>query len=316
MNKKTRGVLRTVTDRFNLSNDGRKLGANKRNYIIQSVKDMISNENTKELLRLKEAVGYYGHKPRERANKLFIGESEIVNINGNSVVVDNVPASRTTDISVDEKTGVVTHTQEILDTPSGKIINALIEAGQGGWSWATGGRDTQQASYAKTFAGFDYVLQPNYLSLDHPSMLMESVGDRESAMFESLSRIGIDEESARKVLKIGNDTQFNIEQHAELEQQTYFLEGLVSDLQSKASSKDLLLSTIEQSLPVFLSSKEKLALKNMASDDDIKTVKNLFESIAQSKLHTLPKSSDSEKHVKELVKHNNMVNFSQSKSFR
>ncbi len=50
--------LRQVTDRFSLFNDGRKLGANKRNYIIKSVQNMIASDATQEALRLGEAFGF------------------------------------------------------------------------------------------------------------------------------------------------------------------------------------------------------------------------------------------------------------------
>lgn len=320
MSKK--GVLRTVTDRFCLFNDGRKLGANKRNYIIKSVKEMLNNERTQELLRLKEAVGFYGHKPRERAQKLFLGESEVINVNGRTVVVDNVPANRTVDISLDENTGIVTHTQEILDTPSGKIINALIEAGQGGWSWATGGRDTPSASYAKTFAGVDYVLQPNYLSLDHPTMMMESAKDRESAMFEAMAGIGINAEDTKKVLAMGESSAFLVEQCADLEQHNMYLESVAAEQEQNALAAQkkftMLVESIENSLPVFLTSEQKAAMESLDSERDIEVVRSMFESIGRTNFESLP-INNAKQHLKPSVKQHgvsNMIKFGTTKTFK
>ncbi|GAL07865.1 phage protein [Photobacterium aphoticum] len=106
------------TDRFNLFKDGRKLGANKRNYILSSVRQMFESLQTRELLRTGEAFGYYGHGMREKAGKLNLREIEVVNVDGKPVVLQNVPACRTLDISVDDD-GTVTHTQEIFDTAPG-----------------------------------------------------------------------------------------------------------------------------------------------------------------------------------------------------
>lgn len=321
MNKK--GVLRTVTDRFSLFNDGRSMGANKRNYILSSVKSMFENAQTQELLRLKEAVGFYGHKPRERAKKLFIGESEVINIDGRPVIVDNVPASRTVDISLDESTGIVTHTQEILNTPSGKIVDALISAGQGGWSWATGGRDTSQASYTKTFAGVDYVLQPNYLSLDHPAMMMESIEDRETAMFEAMASVGIDAIDTKKVLAMGESSAFLVEQCSDLEQQNMIMESIANEQTKKAALAErkltMLVESISSSLPILLSSEQKAAIGSLSTEDDINVINKMFESIARTNFDSLPLSKTAtnlEVKAKNHYTTNNMIAFSSGKLFK
>ncbi|MEC6833041.1 head processing protein [Photobacterium toruni] len=320
MSKK--GVLRTVTDRFCLFNDGRNLGGNKRNYITSSVKSMFESAQTKELLRLKEAIGFYGHKARERANKLFVGESEIIYIDGKPVAVENIPANRTIDISIDEETGIVTHTQEILDTPAGAIVNALIESRQGGWSWATSGRDGQTASYANTFAGVDYVLQPNYLSLDHPSMMMESVTDRDTVMLEAMNRIGVDESSTQKVMAIGDSSGFLIEQVTNLEQQNMYLESLVSVREGNVAVAErklaMLIDSVEQSLPIFLSDEQKSAIHSLKSENDINVVQSMFESIGRINFGNLPINSHKGQTTAtvQAPKVDNMVQFGSHKVFK
>lgn len=169
--------LKQVTDRFSLFNHGRKIGANKRRYIVKAVQDMLNNDETQESLRLGEAYGFYGHGARERAKKLSLRETEVITIDGKPVVVENVPSNRTVSVTCNDD-GIVEHTEEFLDTPTGKIALSMWESKAGGWSWATGGRDSANAAIATSFHGFDYVLKPNYLSLEHPAMMMESSGKR------------------------------------------------------------------------------------------------------------------------------------------
>lgn len=293
------GVLRTVTDRFCLFNDGRKLGANKRNYIISTVDKMINSEETQELLRLGEAVGYYGHGNRERANKLFLKETEVIMVNGKAVVVENVPSNRTTAISLDKKTGIVTHTEEILPTTAGRIIDSMIESKQGGWSWATSGIDTLKLSSTDTFAGVDYALRPNYLSLDHPSMMLESVGDRESLLLESLqSNVGLDLDSAKKVIMIGENDNYLVDRCLKLQNDVLILEGMVSE--NEFIANELLLAKEERTnagemileamsnLPIYMTEEQKKALINMKSEHDRNVISLLFESLKKTDMSTLP----------------------------
>ena len=330
--KQNNSVLRTVTDRFSLWNDGRRVGANKRNYVIKSVKDMLNSDHTKELLRLKEALGFYGHKPRERAGKLYIGESEVININGHPVVVDNVPASRTVNVSLDEKTGIVTQTEEILDTPTGRIVDSLIGSGDsccaGGWSWATSGRDTAQASYTKNFAGFDYVLQPNFLSLNHPTMMTESI-DRNALMLEALQSAGVSIDDADRMIEMGNSAVYLSEQCASFEQREMILEGMISELNDRIVNSDnqltisenkipALLDVMDNSLPVFITDDQRSAMLRLATDNDKMIVKSMFESIAGINISGLPinHQNESKNVVKQSIKPKNMVSFGGSNLFK
>ncbi|MCV4783918.1 hypothetical protein OFM36_31255, partial [Escherichia coli] len=81
---------------------------------------------------------------RQLTGKLEVPETSVIMVEGRPVVIDNVPACRTVAISVDDN-GIVTHTQEILNTEPGKIVAAMIESRAGGWSWATGGRESSRA---------------------------------------------------------------------------------------------------------------------------------------------------------------------------
>lgn len=297
---KKNNVLRRVTDKFSLFNDGRKMLANRRNYILESVNSMFNSDLTKEKLRLGEAFGYYGHGKRQFANKLDLAETEIINVNGKPVVIDNVPASRTVELSVD-KNGVVTHTEEILDTQAGKIVASLIDSGCGGWSWATGGKNLSNGdSLTSTFSGFDYVLQPNYISLNHPTMMLESIGaaDTNEMILESLQNAGLDRESAIRTANRWINSQVIAGGMVEVEQENLLLESLLkerdaqieqlqSSIQTQAKSGEILLEAVSK-LPIFLSNEQRDALLSMRTDLDKSIVCALFESVANAKINNLP----------------------------
>lgn len=295
MNKEPK-ILRTVTDRFSLFNDGRKLGANQRNYILSSVRNMFESIETQELLRTGEAYGYYGHGNRARAGKLQLGETEVININGKPVVVENVPGCRTKSISVDDN-GIVTHTQEVLDTPAGRIMDSLIASGAGGWSWATGGHDTKAASYTRNYAGMDYVLQPNYLSLDHPAMMMEST-NAESMILESLRSTGLDDASAALAMRMGMGDEHLAVRVTELEQDLMILESVRienSELATKVQwheeanqARESLLMEAINKLPVYLTDEQKQAFVRMRDEADCKVVAKMFESLGRADFNSLP----------------------------
>lgn len=155
-------VLKTVTDRFCLYSNARKGRQNGRQYVLSAVKTMLESKETQEGLRLGELFGYYGHGRRQLTGKLEVPETSVIMVEGRPVVIDNVPACRTVAISVDDN-GIVTHTQEILNTEPGKIVAAMIESRAGGWSWATGGRESGKIAVTTSFHGVDYVTTPECL---------------------------------------------------------------------------------------------------------------------------------------------------------
>ncbi len=282
-------VLKTVTDRFSLFEDGRNFAANRRNYVVRSVQNMIANPRTQELLKLREAFGYYGHGARERAKKLSIAETEVIKLNGQAVVVENVPSNRTVNITCSDD-GIVEHTQEILNTPTGLIVDSLHESSAGGWSWATGGRDNRQLSIANSYHGMDYVLQPNYLSLDHPAMMLESI-DQETALLESLQERGFDSDSATKIAQGFSHQGICVDRFAALETDVMYLESVNAELQDKLAARDtygsMLLEAV-QSLPVFMTDAQRDAMARMESEQDVATVQAFFESVARADLSSLP----------------------------
>ncbi|UTZ44512.1 hypothetical protein [Vibrio campbellii] len=280
-------ALKRVTDRFSLFNDGRKMDANKRNYVVQSVQQMIASAKTQELLRLGESYGYYGHAPRARANKLDIGETEVIMVKGKPVLVENVPAARTIDIKCTDD-GIVEHTQEFLDTVTGKIALSLWDSGAGGWSWATSGSDGRDRSFARGYHGMDYVNQPNYISLDHPAMMMESLGN--DMLLESLRNHGFDYEDATAIsahIANGGHAQDNADQ----EQTMMYLESvnkeLGVELEVSKRQNDMLLEAIE-SLPIYMTDAQRNALVDIGGDGNQEVVQAMFESINNAQARSLP----------------------------
>lgn len=283
--------LKQVTDRFSLFNHGRKIGANKRRYIVKAVQDMLNNDETQESLRLGEAYGFYGHGARERAKKLSLRETEVITIDGKPVVVENVPSNRTVSVTCNDD-GIVEHTEEFLDTPTGKIALSMWESKAGGWSWATGGRDSANAAIATSFHGFDYVLKPNYLSLEHPAMMMESSG-QEDMLLESLRNVGgFDDESASNIIRsMSSAAMYDHELLIEQEQERMYLESVNADLKSKVEAQEQFRSMMLESLsrlPFYMTDEQKAALMRLDSEHDKKVVDAMFESFGAKPLDTLP----------------------------
>lgn len=280
--------LKRIKDRFSLFNDGRKLDSNKRNYIVKAVQQMINNERTQEQLRLGESFGYYGHGPRQRANKLDIGETEIIMIKGKPVVVDNIPAGRTISISCNDE-GIVDHEQEFLDTATGRIALSMWESAAGGWSWATGGDDTKRASITKSYHGMDYVKQPNYLSLNHPAMMMEGV-NKDDMLLESLKNNGFEQDDAQSIVDAMSEAAIETSS-VELEQQIMYLESVQAELQSKLDNTENALSMMigaAESLPIYISDSQRAAMADLSESRNQATVKAMFESVGNNQAKTLP----------------------------
>lgn len=280
--------LKQVTDRFSLFNDGRKMDANKRNYVVQSVQKMLSSPKTQELLRLGESYGYYGHAPRARAKKLDIGETEVIMVKGKPVLVENIPASRTIDIKCSDD-GIVEHTQEFLDTVTGRIALSLWESRAGGWSWATSGNDGRDRSFARGYHGMDYVNQPNYISLDHPSMMLESAGN--DMLLESLINNGFESSEAQSIADHIACGRVSVHDAAHQEQTIMYLESvnkeLADELEMHKRKNNMMLEAIE-SLPIYITDAQREALCNIGSKGSKEIVQSMFESINRSQHRTLP----------------------------
>lgn len=296
---KKHGVLDVVTDSFNLKDHGRSDG-NNRNYLVESVKAILNNPFTKERLKLGELYGYFGHNRREMAGKLELNETEIIYRDSKPVVIDNIPACRTIDISVDDQ-GIVTYKQEILDTPSGRAVKALVDAGVGGWSWVTGGVQTIKGVIAKSFHGFDYVKHPSYISTSKQQMMFESTGcQTENELIEMmLESQGFDKDQGIKICAMLEKKTPSIIEYEELTQDVMMLESIINERDNvikeyavtHANRETFMLEALKNS-PIIINQSVLTALTNMKDDNDCQTVKAFFESLIRDDLPLGSKHTD------------------------
>lgn len=305
-------ALRTVTDRFSLVDSNRKhTPQNGRNYIVSAVRATIDSPEVKERIGLGEMFGYYGHTNRalyhRETGSLDLPESCTVTIDGQKVVLYNVPSNRTLDISVDDD-GVVTHTQEILDTEPGRIVDGMERSMAGGWSWATTGPTQDGVSFMRGFSGVDYVATPNYVSLNRSPAMLESVTDVEQWRLDCLANAGYATDSARNLLAHmdlmkRDDLMLESAYKAPVfESQILMLQGQLMHMQKAMSEqvamlesanaikdrREDLLKSAQRLLPVFMTDKQRKALLQMATPDDLQEVCAMFECITGGGLNTLP----------------------------
>ena len=308
-------ALRTVTDRFSLVDNIRKHTAhNGRNYLMSAIRATISSPEVQERINLGEMYGYYSHTNRALYHKetgnLDLPEVCYVTIDGKPVMLKNVPSNRTLAISIDDE-GIVEHTQEILDTEPGHIVNGMERSMAGGWSWATGGSDTA-ISRVTSFHGFDYLTTPNYISLNRKAAMLEGVSDMHTWRLEELIKSGYTEQGASDILKHFDQMQSHemmfesAQRNVHLQSDLLIMQGQMMELEDKIrqsgtaldeanrerNRRDAMLETAIRTLPIFLSEEQKKALLRLDSDDDLKTVNAMFESIAAGNLNSLPIGSN------------------------
>ena len=107
---------------FSLLDEGRQYTGNHRKYIIENAREICNSPATKEKIRLREALGFYGHGRRILAGKMNIGEVEAVTLpDGGKAIVSNIPCNVTVAFDVSPE-GVVSHSQEV---PCRRILMGL-----------------------------------------------------------------------------------------------------------------------------------------------------------------------------------------------
>ena len=193
------GVIDRVECSFSLLDEGRKYTGNHRKYVIENAREICYAPETREKIRLREALGYYGHGGRQLTGKMDLSELDVARTpSGNEVLVTNIPACVTTAFEIDRK-GTVTHTQEILDSDTGRIVQGLNRSRVGGFSWACPGTDGGRSGKTTLtgFAGFDYVLNPGFST--NRGYVLEGAGDAERLVLEAVMSVVGDEGRARAI---------------------------------------------------------------------------------------------------------------------
>lgn len=312
-------ALRTVTDRFSLIDNIRKhTPHNNRNYLLSAISATINSPEVQERIKLGEMFGYYGHTNRALYHKetgsLDLPDVCYVTIDGKPVMLNNVPSNRTLEISINDD-GIIEHTQEILDTEPGHIVDGMERSNAGGWSWATGGSDAA-ISKVSSLHGFDYVTTPNYFSLIRRAAMLESTGAHALRLTELL-KSGYSEQGAADILKHFEQMQSHelmiesAQRNMYLQSDLLIMQGRLMELEEEAKQQkaDLdeaqalrqrraaMLESAIKTLPVFLTEEQKTAMLSMSSEDDLKTVEAMFESIATGHISSLPLNNSGRREV-------------------
>ena len=294
--------MRVVKSTFNIFEHGRTTH-NNRPYLLAAVKRIIESDKVQEALKLEELFGYYGHGKRQMADKLTPSELEVVTVQGKPVVIEQVPSNVCVGLSIDDK-GNVTHSERILDTQTGLIVDAMESSGVGGWSWAASGSANNFAG----FGGFDYVKRPSYISNEKRTKLMlESIGvdTVDECIIHNLQSAGLSEQESHLILESWDEAEEENISESSLRLQCLMLESVIDDKEKvhkqvvadltaerdnvqcwKEKREKLMLESLS-SLPVIPTDEQKEAFINLSDENDLKIVASMFESV-QEQLMTLP----------------------------
>lgn len=273
--------LKTVTETFNIFNDGRQHNPAPQNFALNAVQRVLTASKTLELINLGEAVGFWGHNVRELTNRIRPKETEIITIDGKPVIMNMVPAIKTREAGCDNQ-GNVTHTETFLDTEGGRASLACYEAGVGGFSWAMLGGNNPKALEAREFAGFDYVKQPNFIPLKRQAMLLSSMGDNgHELLLSNMQQQGFDDEVAGSMINGWQNTDGH---EADLN------ELVAASLIEEKERREMLFSSVIEKMPFFLDDEQKQALLSMNTEHDAEVVSLLFSSIQNTDMSQLPHS--------------------------
>lgn len=254
-------ALAKVKETFNIFNDGRKFHpASRQKWQLKALTDVINHGSTQELIKLGEAVGYWGHGIRELTGKLNPSEIEVVKNGESSVVVKSNPIVRTASLTIDEH-GNVTHEQEFLDNADGRAAYEAYQQGVGGFSWCFGGDDLPSGRVARKFFGFDWVRQPNFIPKHRLQGLMSSVGgqsDTDAMLLSSFTGAGYSEVEAQSRIDVFNAPQVEADTLSEL---------ALSALEERESKREQLLSSVIDNSLFFVTPSQKDALLRCAPED-------------------------------------------------
>ncbi|EKO3439491.1 hypothetical protein NTE19_003383 [Vibrio fluvialis] len=288
MAKNKPGVLATVTETFNIFNDGRKFNTAPQSYLLESVLNVARAGATQERIKLGEAVGFFGHTIRELTGKLKPSEMEVIMVKGKTVVTNVEPAIRCVAFACDEK-GNVTHTEEFLDSDTGKLAYANYKRGVGGFSWAMRGNGQSIPSVAVEFAGFDYVDQPNFIPLNRQGLLLASMRDENA---QDMLLASIQEETGMTIdeAKAAMDT-FSRSSSDEMSVDDLVIGELVArneQSENQSKQRSLLLASVIDNSPFLFTAEQKRAMLEMKDEKDAQIVTALFASMKEVDFAFLP----------------------------
>jgi hypothetical protein len=147
---------KTGTIRYNVTDRGRQHRGKDRKFDLRALTALINSPEIQERVKNRDMVGYYGHWQRM---KFGLTPPEWALVGDKQVNIE--PAIVTTFLKA-EADGTIEHETEFLDTPSGKIAQRLHDSRTGGFSSAIHAMPRGAVDVPTLFAGFDYVLEPNF----------------------------------------------------------------------------------------------------------------------------------------------------------
>lgn len=152
MSKKTKLITYNLADRARPDTVGMNRQVN-----IEAWADFINSPDIQHLVASGDMYGYVGHETRQRFGlrppDSFVGPSgEVIYIK---------PSIRTIKLSANAR-GDVSAQHEFLDTETGKYAAQMYHSKAGGFSTAVKTDSSPKGTVLTDFAGFDYVLMPNY----------------------------------------------------------------------------------------------------------------------------------------------------------
>lgn len=290
------------TGKFNLFNENRThTKGNARKYILENAAKVINDPATQESIVKREKLGFFGHGRRQMAGKVRLREVEPVRLpNGQTILVENVPCSATTALTIDGA-GNITHEQEILETAPGKVVTGLIESRVGGWSWACDGLDGGRVGLTriKSYEGMDYVYMPSFS--DNRSYILEDVSPQDRRMLlENITGTGIAESEAEKylnywmasaqmrVVELEEDIRSREIFEATINETVREQEAALQVVRTAGKKRRQLVTEAAQSSGIAFPDDVTESLIHLETDDDIRRVVAFFEAAAKADTSFLP----------------------------
>lgn len=142
--------------RYNVNERGRQYRGTDRRFDLRALCSLVNGPEVQERVKNRDMVGYYGHWQRA---KFGLVPPEWVLMGDKQFNLE--PAIVTTRLQASED-GTIEHETEFLDTESGKIAARLHDSKTGGFSSAIQANPRGGFDVPTMFAGFDYVLEPNF----------------------------------------------------------------------------------------------------------------------------------------------------------
>lgn len=299
----------TIKCSFNLFQEGRTYTGHHRNYILENAMQVCYAPETREKIRLREALGYLGHGRRELSKRLALPEVSAIKLpDGSAVITENVPANVTTQFEV-HKDGTVEHTQDILETAPGKIVSGLNSSRVGGFSWACGGFDGGAGGKTKLsgFYGFDYVMNPGFASNRGYILESASRNDMDMVLEGIIKTSGLRTGEAELWLKHWTATAVmeNAELHYRLDEQAILEDALRAQAEEQSKQLERLTGRLKlaeeterhrrrmiteaaQKSVVAVPGHVLEAMLTLAGEDDFYKLTAFFEAAGRMNFGTLP----------------------------